>query len=311
MLTHHPNITFLSKEEIDKSKWDHLIQSAPNAHIYSTRLYLNLFTANWGALVFGDYQVVMAVPYKVKFGIKYTYTPVGIAQLGLIGNDIDEKMEVLFIENLHKHFKYGMLHLNPSFSKKNAERYGMKWKTNFVLPLNEDYETLSKNYTKDAKRNLRLANQIIQQVSYQVDTEEIKQAFMQQYGKRGNTQKLAADYTVFARNLEILCEKEMAFKIAIRTEGQELLGAGVFAQFKNRLYYVFGAPTSLGRSNQTTHVLIDAIIQKFASTNTLLDFEGSSIPSVAMFYKKFSPTDEPYPLHRFNHLPGILKLFKK
>lgn len=309
---HHNDghIRFLTKEEIDKQKWDHLIESASNAHIYSTRLYLNLFTVNWGALVYGDYQVVMVVPYKVKFGIRYTYTPVGIAQLGLIGERVDEKMEMHFIETLHKHFKYGMLHLNPSFSKKNAEAYKMKWKTNFVLSLNQDYESLSKNYTKDARRNLRAASEIVQQVSFEVDTEEIKEAFMQQYGKRGNTEKLAVEYAVFARNLEILCDQKMAFKMAVRTEGGELLGAGVFAHFKGRLYYVFGAPTALGRANQTTHVLIDAIIRKFAGTNTILDFEGSSIPSVAMFYKKFSPIDEPYPFYRFNHLPTILRLFK-
>ncbi len=306
---HH--IRFIPQQEIDKEKWDALIAKSNNAFIYSTTTYLDLFTIGWGGIVYGDYQVVMAVPFKSKLGIKYTYTPVGVAQLGMVGHDITEQLEDAFLNALHQEFKYGMLHLGPFFSKKNAEKYGIKWKTNFILPLNEPYEVLQKNYTKDATKNLRKANELAQLVSFDVDTKEIGEAFMQQYGNRGNTRKLEAEYKVFANNLEELCAKGMAFKIAIRTETGELLGAGVFGKFRSRIYYVFGAPTALGRSHQTAHILMDSVIQKYAGTDYILDFEGSSIPSVAMFYKKFSPVDEPYPLYKFNHLPEPVKWLKK
>ncbi len=304
------HIRFINQQEIDRQKWDTLITNAANSFIYSTALYLDLFTVSWGAFVYGDYEAAMAVPFKSKFGIKYAYTPVGVAQLGIVGRQITEQLEDDFISALHREFKYGMLHFSPFFSKKNAEKYGLKWKTNFILPLNESYDVLQKRYTKDATKNLRKANEIIQRVRFDVDTKEIGEAFMQQYGNRGNTRKLEAEYKVFANNLEELCAKNMAFKMAIRTDNGELLGAGVFGKFRNRIYYVFGAPTALGRSHQTAHVLIDAVIQKYAGTDFILDFEGSSIPSVAMFYKKFSPTDEPYPLYRFNHLPAPIKWLK-
>lgn len=311
MNQHKEHIRFLTQQEVDKTKWDALIQQSSNAFIYSTSLYLDLFTVSWGAFIYGDYEAVMAVPFKSKFGIKYAYTPVGVAQLGIIGGQITEQLEDDFISALHTEFKYGILHLGPFFSKKNAEKYGLKWKTNFVLPLNESYEVLQKRYTKDATKNLRKASEIVQLVSFDVDTKEIGEAFMQQYGSRGNTRKLEAEYRVFAKNLEELCAQDMAFKMAIRTESGELLGAGVFGKFRNKIYYVFGAPTALGRSHQTAHILIDAVIQKYAGSEFILDFEGSSIPSVAMFYKKFSPMDEPYPLYKFNLLPAPIKWLKR
>jgi len=256
---HH--IRFITKEDIVKDKWNFLIANSPNSFIYSTALYLDLFTVQWGAFVYGDYEAAMAIPYKSKWGIKYVYTPVGVAQLGIVGLEITEQLEDDFIAALNSEFKYGMLHLNPFFSIRNAEKYGLRWKTNFILPLNESYEDLRKKYTKDAIKNLRKANEVVQLVSFDVDTKEIGEAFMQQYGNRGNTRKLAAEYKVFARNLaeykvfarnlEELCAQNLAFKMAIRTENGELLGAGVFGKFRNRIYYIFGAPTALGRAHQT------------------------------------------------------------
>jgi hypothetical protein len=304
-------IRFLVSSQIDREKWDRVVLDSPHAHVYSTSTYLDLFTTHWGGIVADDYTVVMAVPFKVKWGIRYCYTPVGVAQLGLFGKDITQHLELAFLDVLHQEFKYGRLHLGPAFSPAVAERYEMQWKDNFILPLNLPYEELYQNYTKDAKRNLRKAGEIEQIVTEDVTTEDIRKAFMFQYGDRGNTNRMSEEYNQFAENLNRLLEKGMAFKIGARTPDGQLLGATVFARFRNRLYYIFGAPTALGRSYQTSHVLIDAVIKRFSNSDLILDFEGSSIPSVAMFYKKFSPQNEPYPLYHFNQLPWPLRLLKK
>lgn len=304
-------IQFLSQHNIDRRKWDSRVNSADNAFLYSFSLYQDLFSDHWGGLIFGDYQAVMAVPYKVKFGIKYAYTPVGIAQLGIVGEGVNRELESEFIISLHKEFKYGKLHLNPFFSSQNAEKFKMSWKDNFVLNLSDGYEAISKRYTKDARKNLRAAAQFSQYTSPEVGVNQIRIAFMNQYGERGNTARLTAEYISFSKGLEVLIENGLAFKLAVKSEEDELLGAGVFGKFKNRLYYLFGAPSELGKKHGSMHVLIDAVIKQYANSAYSLDFEGSSIPSVATFYKKFSPVNEPYPLYQFNRLPALVRLFKK
>jgi hypothetical protein len=185
------------------------------------------------------------------------------------------------------------------------------WKQNFILPLNSSYQDIYQHYTKDAKRNLRKAFEIEQHITDDVTTEDIREAFMFQYGDRGNTNTLSNEYERFAKNLNVLIEEGMAFKMGVRTDDGRLLGAAVFARFSNRIYYVFGAPTALGRNHQTPHVIIDAVINRYSNSDLILDFEGSSIPSVASFYKKFSPQNEPFPLYHFNHLPWPLRLLKR
>jgi hypothetical protein len=50
----------------------------------------------------------------------------------------------------------------------------------------------------------------------------------------------------------------------------------------------------MGRAIGIMHGIINWVIQKYEGENVLLDFEGSSIPSVASFYKKFGATEFPY-----------------
>jgi hypothetical protein len=202
-------IHFLASSQIDKEKWDRAIANSAQGHIYSTSTYLDLFTEQWGGLVKGDYDIVMAIPYKSKWGIRYCYTPVGIAQLGLCGVGITPEVEHSFMDVLHQEFKYGRLHLGPALSSAMAEKYQVIWKHNFILPLNLSYQELYQNYTKDAKRNLRKAFEIEQHVTEDVTTEDIREAFMFQYGDRGNTNSLSEEYVRFAKNLNILIEKDI------------------------------------------------------------------------------------------------------
>ncbi len=306
MASSERHIRFIHSHRIDRAKWQQCLSRCPEAHVYATAIYLDLFTHHWGALVMGDYRVVMPIPYKIKWGIRYTYTPVGIAQLGIIGQDVDSEVENQFLKSLQRHFLFGSIHLNPSFSIANRKKWKMTEKVNYILPLHESYDQLASRYTKDAKRNLRVAQAVNPKVKDHVATADIEVAFMQQYGQRGNTESLRDEYKRFASRLETLCEQGLAEKVAVYSESDELLAGGVFAHFGNRVYYVFGAPTIVGREYSATHVLIDAIIRKYASSNKILDFEGSSIPSVAMFYKKFAPLNEPYPLFRFQRLPWPL-----
>jgi hypothetical protein len=57
--------------------------------------------------------------------------------------------------------------------------------------------------------------------------------------------------------------------------------------------------------------LFDFFIQKHAGTDSLLDFGGSSVETVARFYKNFGAKDCVYLQLKKNTLPGIVKWFSK
>jgi hypothetical protein len=67
---------------------------------------------------------------------------------------------------------------------------------------------------------------------------------------------------------------------------------------EKRLYYLFAAPTILGRKQNITHFFIDGLIKRYAGSELILDFEGSMIPGVARFYKKWGSKVESYSVYK-------------
>ena len=66
-----------------------------------------------------------------------------------------------------------------------------------------------------------------------------------------------------------------------------------------------------GRTSGASHLMIDYFIQEHAGQDLILDFEGSSISSLAFFYKSFGGQLEKFAGIKLNRLPAISKLFGK
>jgi hypothetical protein len=111
------------------------------------------------------------------------------------------------------------------------------------------------------------------------------------------------EYTILANAFKKHASNpEAAFVLsAHHQESNDTLGAAIFfvtpsstASGLRCIHYVCAGPTEMGRAIGIMHGIINWVIQKYKGENVLLDFEGSSIPSVASFYKKFGATEFPY-----------------
>src|SRR6266550_2768979 len=68
------HIHYLQRQDIDLIKWNACITAAPNGLIYARSFYLDAMTAEqWDGLVMGDYEAVMPLPWRRKFGFYYLY----------------------------------------------------------------------------------------------------------------------------------------------------------------------------------------------------------------------------------------------
>ena len=81
-------IQYLPHAQINKTKWDACIAAAPNGLIYAHSWYLDEIIETWDALVMNDYESVMPLPYRKKYGVLYLFHPPFVAQLGLFGNEL-------------------------------------------------------------------------------------------------------------------------------------------------------------------------------------------------------------------------------
>ncbi len=91
----------------------------------------------------------------------------------------------------------------------------------------------------------------------------------------------------------------------------QLLAVSLLLKKKNRIHLMLPSTLPEGKKKQANHFLLDQLIREFAGQDLILDFEGSDIPGIARFYKKFGPVEQPYFFFRFNRLPWPLRLLKK
>ena len=66
-----------------------------------------------------------------------------------------------------------------------------------------------------------------------------------------------------------------------------------------------------GKKAEANYYLLSSMWQEFDRSGLTFDFEGSDLPGVGDFYKKFGGINVPYYKLHFNHLPWPMKLFKK
>jgi len=295
-------IQLLNRAEIDEERWNDCIKEAPNGLIYGTTAYLDAVAQKWKGLVYGNYEIVMPIPYTRFLWFSLIQQPFFIQQLGAFGEKIDQTDLELFFKRLMKNFDYCCLNLNYA----NPYNWA-KEKTNLIIPLSQAYTTLKKKYTKDLQRNLHFATRFDLKYKDSEDAVKSLKLFKHLYHHRFKNIKSKH----FKQEIEFLLlnpDKAIVREIYLKDELQASLLA---LKDDRRIYLLFSAVTSSGRKSKSNHVLIDQLIREFAGQNYILDFEGSEIPGVAYFYKNFGAVSQPYFELRWNNLPWWLKLVKK
>lgn len=300
------SIKYLEHEQIDPEKWNTAVLSSETPLFYALFGYLDCVTENrWDALVFNEYEAVFPLPYKKKWGLKYLVQPVFCQQLGAFGSNKSVTTDA-FLRAIPKGFLRVRLNLNGYFDEEPASPLQTKKnlfstkapKPNLILGLKK-----SPSYNKDCQKNLLRLSKI--PVEYCVNGVSVEQAIDIYRSAWGDLNPKIGDfeYTILANAFKKHASNpEAAFVLsAHHQESNDTLGAAIFfvtpsstASGLRCIHYVCAGPTEMGRAIGIMHGIINWVIQKYKGENVLLDFEGSSIPSVASFYKKFGATEFPY-----------------
>ena len=301
-------ISYLHQSNIDKKKWDECIENAGNGLIYGYSFYLDAMSENWDALVADDYEIVMPLTWKRKYSIYYLYQPFFTASLGIFGNNISADQVKSFLENVPKKFKYWDFYLN----RKNLfsiPEFPMYERSNYILPLHENYEKLKSKYASSHVRNIKRAEQYGNFVKKNIPIEDVVRLAKEQAKSFSKIED--KNYLDFIQLFQFLKEKNCATTYGVYSPQDKLVASCAYLFSHKRAYYILVGNHPEGRSSGASHLMIDSFIKEHAGENLTLDFEGSNIPSLAFFYKSFGSVLEKYPGIKMNKLPAIVKLFKQ
>jgi hypothetical protein len=304
-------IKYLRYSEIDKSKWDACVINATNTLIYAHSFYLdNCANKQWDAIVLDDYEAVMPLIYRSKFGIKYLFQPAFLQQSGIFfKHEANHELMIPFLDLAMTYFKFAEFNLNYANKRIEKKAVELSLKNNFILNLSYDYESTVANYKSNFIKNIKRAQK--QAFIYEPtnEYEKVVDLYKELYQKRTASVK-NEDYNALKANCkELLLNNNLIVR-------QVLLNGKVFAAVillkdSHRLYNVASCVTEEGKKCRANYFLYDKLIEEFSQSSLVLDFEGSDIPGIADFYKSMGPVNQPYFFLKYNELPKLIKQFKK
>jgi hypothetical protein len=285
MIVYHKN------NEIDREQWDNCIRNTPGAKPYAYSWYLDIMAPGWQALVDDDYDSVFPVPGFSRFGIQYIATPVFLQQLGAFSPDNHSSKAVMeFLYYMPDFYKFIDLCIGQ---KIDFNGYKISERVNFELDLSKPYETITENFTEHCRRNIHSSSRNSPELVSEVTPDEIINLFIENKGKEINGIK-DRDYQRL-KNLINFCKINKKGRIiGVRGARKKLIFGLLLIEIRGRKTILFVANTPQSREKRIGYYAVNELIRNNSSTKTILDFAGSSIPSVASFYGSFGCDRVPF-----------------
>jgi len=299
-------IYFLKRKEIQVEKWDRVISESPAETIYPYSWYLDAVTEKWSAFVVDDYRFVMPVVWKKKAGMKYIYQPFYTQQLGVFSREyVDPDLIKRMLRILYRKYRFAGINFNTKNLLGEDGPITVDDKSNYVMTLNQEYETLYNGFSTNAKRNIRKSIEVADNIELKLPVEELVSL------KRENDviPRSNDDYRWMAKLFDTIHAKG-AGKIYATRSGSEITAAAFFAFSKTRAIYLLSASSEKGKEQRGMFRIVDSFIKDHAGSGIILDFEGSNIPSVARFFNGFGAQAEIYQSVSFSRLPSTLTKLK-
>jgi hypothetical protein len=290
-------IDHLKHYYIDKQQWDFAIQKSPNGLVYALSWYLDVVSPGWNALVLGDYEAVMPLPVKQKFGLKYLVQPPFCQQLGVFvqsGKEPDGD----FLNHLNNHFRLINLQLNPE----NRSFKASVVRKNYELSLKRNYEQLFEKYHKNTKRNVKKALHQSLSLRSNLDADVVWR-----FKKANPVNSLSEWQYALLHSLMHAIQNRTRFEsIGVYNQEGSLIAAAFFVIFKNRITMLVSSSNEQGKKKSAMFLIIDSIIKKYAARDYILDFEGGNVQGLARFFSGFDAKPVFFSVYKQNNLPWPL-----
>ena len=301
MIVYHKN------NEIDRVQWDNCIRNSPGVKPYAYSWYLDIMSPGWEALVDDDYDSVFPIPGFTRFGIQYVATPHFLQQLGAYSPDKPASAAIIeFLSFIPDFYKLIDLRIGQEIV---MEGFKVTKRVNFELDLSRPYEKIWDRFTPHCKRNIESSARNSPEIISDITPDEIIDLFLRNKGKEIRGIK-ARDYHRL-RNLMNFCIKNKKGRIiGVRETNKKLIYGLFIVETEGNKTLLFVVNTFQSRERRIGYYVVNDLIRNFSSTKTIIDFSGSSIPSIASFMESFGAENIPFYRVYRNRLLWPVKILK-
>ncbi|GAB3315584.1 hypothetical protein GCM10027299_04820 [Larkinella ripae] len=302
-------VRYLSRRQIDTSAYDRCLARSPQRLLYAFSWYLDAVSPGWELLVEGDYERVMPLPVRRRYGVKAVVQPLFCHQLGVFAAHETPDAAVLgrFLQALRTRFHYVPAYQfqaanTPALMADSGHLLPM---TNHVLNLQKPYEALAAGYSKDRKTNLKRG--LLQNWEF-AETDAIGPliALFRDHNTTGIGRVAPDAYDKLQRLVRVLQERQQV-RIRVARRNDRIEAGCLLITDVNRIIHLFCSASPEGRTGNARTVILDQFIREYAGQPLLFDFESPEVENLAAFNRSFGAESEAYVRLVSNQLPGPVR----
>jgi hypothetical protein len=304
-------IRYFKNTEINKTKWDITISKSYNRLPFALSWYLDIVSPNWDALIFGDYEEIMPITKRTKFGITYLCQPILCPRLGVFST-IKSHMFCVddYMIAITSKFKKAEIALNEKNFISTSIHHSIKTEVRFSQEqrFESAYSDIQNKYSKSHKKNInKFINdstcEVIKASSY-LDFFQYKNVALKEIGFRWDKY----NKRVYLEVIKKLSEKGKIEIFYGVDEFKKVIGGICLLKYDFDRYSFQTFSTNIGRRNGLVFFLIDKIFNE--NSDKIIDFMGSSIPGIRYRNMGFDCSEIEYNFIKMNRLISIFTNFK-
>lgn len=294
-------ICYLNHYQIDKDKWNECIDNSSNRLEYAFAWFLDIVSPGWEALVEDDYQSVMPLPTKRKYGLHYLIQPRFTQQLGIFSlYPVTEVTILSFLKRIPKKFVWCNINLNQANCTKAISMFRLR--TNYELDLQAGYENIVKRYNKNTRRNLKK----VVSSGISVELSDDTALFVELYQQHSNVKHAGIAIEQFSQLILKSFNNGIGRIVLAKNARNEIVAGAFYLEDRERLIYLASFTTSRGQDASAMFLIMDRMIERSVSQFNIFDFEGSMVPGIARFFKGFGAKKTTYPQFTYKVLNPLL-----
>ncbi len=285
----------LKYSEIDFDKYRQCLENSEQRNWYAKKEVLDQLSGNWEILMYGDYEAVLPVPLRKKFGITFVIMPLFCQQLGIFSKQDDPGINDRLLKYLRKNYKV----LSYSFNHHNIFSEHLEKKKNYTVPVS-DYVTLRRTkYFKGRKSTAKCAQHLVYK---EIELNAAHISFMKNNFK-GLDKQTDADKLI--KYLHFL-EQASCLKLCGAYLEDKLINIAVLISEYDRFFLLALINDEAHKNENGPSFLIDRILNLYI-TNKQFNFMGSNIRGIEVFFKSFGAELQEYPCLESRILKNIFK----
>ena len=291
-------VRLLRRRDIDVGRWDAAVASDAEPLPYGLSWWLDATSPRgWNGLVLGNYEAVLPLAFRFHFGpLGWVARPPFTQQLGPFGQFSPARIGEFLDRIPRGYFAPGYALRHGLQSDGFPPRFSPSVRTNLVLDLGASNSARRAGYSKNVRRDLRQQGGVVLHTIAPADLlANYRMHLGEQVGLKPH------HYTILTNLIRACLERGVGRCYrAGDAAGGELLGVLFQVRWRGRQINLLTASTPLGKKTAGMARALDAVFEEARAAGVqLFDFEGSELPGVARFFRRFGAVERNYSLVRW------------